>query len=192
MVDAAKAGFRAHGMVATGFTEVLAASGAARGAIYHHFPGGKDELAVAVVASTADNVEAAIRMLFASSTSPVQALAAAIDLVAAAVEQREGFGCAIAPAVLEASGRRTILGAADDAFTRWQRAIREGFESFDDALADPDAVASLVVASLEGALILSRAAGTSEPVRRVGLALMSLLAPPAPVARPGRRTDGSS
>lgn len=187
MVDAAKSGFRSHGMVATGFTEVLAASGAARGAIYHHFPGGKDELAVAVVASTADNVEAAIRMLFANSTSPGQALAAAIDLVAVAVEQRDGFGCAIAPAVLEASGRRAILDAADDAFTRWQRAIREGFESFGHPSdVDLDAVASLVIASLEGALILSRAAGTSEPVRRVGSALTALLTPSRPVARTGR------
>ena len=125
MIDAAKAGFRAHGSVATGLTEVLASSGAARGAIYHHFPGGKEELAAAVVVSTADNVEAAIRMLFATSTSPVEALAGAIDLVATAVEQRQGFGCAIAPAVLEASGSRAILDAADDAFTRWQTAIRD-------------------------------------------------------------------
>lgn len=179
MIDAAKSGFRTHGMVATGFTEVLAASGAARGAIYHHFPGGKDELAAAVVASTADNVEVAIRTLFGTSASLRDALVTAIDLVAAAVDHRESFGCAIAPAVLEASGSQAILDGADDAFTRWQRAFREGFEAFDDEASfdGPDAVAALVVASLEGALILSRAAGSSEPVRRVGRALTTLLAP---------------
>ncbi len=187
MIDAAKAGFRAHGMVATGFTEVLASSGAARGAIYHHFPGGKDELAAAVVASTANNVEAAIRMLFAASASPVEALADAIDLVATAVEQRQGFGCAIAPAVLEASGNRAILNVAEDAFTRWQTAVREGFEAAADnyAVNEPDSsdIAVLVVASLEGALILSRAAGSSLPVRQVGRALGALLDPAV------RRTD---
>lgn len=180
MIDAAKSGFRAHGMVATGFTEVLAASGAARGAIYHHFPGGKEELAAAVVASTADNVEVAIRALFATSASPHDALMAAVDLVASAVDQRQGFGCAIAPAVLEASGSRAILDGADDAFIRWQRAIREGFEAFGDAASmdgpGTDAIAALVVASLEGALILSRAAGSSQPVRRVGRALTMVFA----------------
>ena len=35
---------------------------------------------------------------FATSASPGAALAGAVELVAAAVEQREGFGCAIAPA----------------------------------------------------------------------------------------------
>ena len=35
---------RRNGLAGTSFTEVLADSGAARGAIYHHFPGGKSEL----------------------------------------------------------------------------------------------------------------------------------------------------
>src|ERR1700677_5000056 len=32
------------GLQRTSFTEVLEASGAPRGSLYHHFPGGKDEL----------------------------------------------------------------------------------------------------------------------------------------------------
>jgi TetR/AcrR family transcriptional repressor of lmrAB and yxaGH operons len=175
MIDAAKAGFRANGMVATGFTEVLEASGAARGAIYHHFPGGKEELAAAVVTSTGDNIEAAIRALFASSPSPAQALATAVELVATAVEERDGFGCAIAPAVLEASGSTAVLQAADDAFARWQAAIVDGL----GAGADGADLAALVVAAIEGALVLSRAAGSNEPVRRVGRALAAVLQHPA-------------
>ena len=108
--------------------------------------------------------------------------------VSAAVEQREGFGCAIAPAVLEASGSSAILDPADDAFTRCQRAIEEGFEAADapPTVTQPDAsaIAALVVASLEGALIMSRAAKSSLPVRRVGEALTALLdARPIPTGR---------
>src|SRR5258706_15393460 len=33
-----------RGLQATTFAEVLERSGAARGSVYHHFPGGKDEL----------------------------------------------------------------------------------------------------------------------------------------------------
>jgi AcrR family transcriptional regulator len=172
MIDAAKAGFRAHGMVATGFTEVLEASGAARGAIYHHFPGGKEELAAAVVTSTGDNIEAALRALFAGSPSPTQALATAVELVAAAVDERADFGCAVAPAVLEAGGSAAVLQAADDAFGRWQAAIHDGL----GGEADGADLAALVVAAVEGALVLSRAAGSSEPVRRVGRALSAVVA----------------
>jgi len=185
MIDAAKAGFRANGMVATGFTEVLEATGAARGAIYHHFPGGKEELATAVVTSTGDNVEAAIRTLFIGN--PADAIANAVHLVASAVEHRDGFGCAIAPAVLEANGSRTILRAADDAFARWQSAIRDGLGSDlgDRIGADTSDIAALVVAAIEGALVLSRAAGSNEPLRRVGRALVAVVDPRPPESRIG-------
>lgn len=173
MIQAAKVGFRSNGMVATGFTEVLEQAGAARGAIYHHFPGGKEELAAAVVRSTGGNVEHAIRQLFAAGPSPAAALAAAVELVATAVDTQPGFGCAAAPAVLEAAGSAAILGAGDEAFTRWQAAIADGVRGH--VAADPDDVAALVVAAIEGALVLSRAAGSAEPVRRVGRVLVALL-----------------
>src|ERR1700735_3507260 len=37
------------GLQGTSFSEVLEASGAPRGSLYHHFPGGKDELVLAAV-----------------------------------------------------------------------------------------------------------------------------------------------
>jgi TetR/AcrR family transcriptional repressor of lmrAB and yxaGH operons len=173
MIQAAKTGFRANGMVATGFSEILETSGAARGAIYHHFPGGKEELAVEVVRSTGDNVATAIRELFAASPSPRAALASAIELVAAAVDAHEGFGCAVAPAVLEAAGSAAILHAGHEAFVRWQAAIEDAVgEQFGADAAD---VAALVVSAIEGALILSRADGSSEPLRRTGRALVAAL-----------------
>jgi len=173
MIQAAKVGFRANGMVATGFSEVIERSGAARGAIYHHFPGGKEELAIEVVRSTSGNVETAIHALFAASPSPACALAAAVELVAAAVDAREGFGCAVAPAVLEAAGSAAILEAGNEAFARWQAAIGDALgEQFEIDTAD---LAALFVSAIEGALILSRAEGTSEPIRRAGRALIALL-----------------
>ncbi|MBN9188978.1 MAG: TetR/AcrR family transcriptional regulator, partial [Microbacterium sp.] len=44
MADAAALLLARDGYQATSFTEVLETSGAPRGSIYHHFPGGKDEL----------------------------------------------------------------------------------------------------------------------------------------------------
>jgi AcrR family transcriptional regulator len=180
MIDAAKAGFRTNGMVATGFTEVIANSGAARGAIYHHFPGGKEELAAAVVGSTADNVEGALHLLFSGNESPIDALIAGVDLLADAFDERLGFGCAIAPAVLEAAGSTTIVDAAAAAFDRWQRVIREALAAAPaHSVRQPSSgdAASLIVASLEGALILSRAARSSQPIRAVGHAVAALLRP---------------
>src|SRR3989440_11061505 len=44
MIETAALVMRERGVEATSFSEVLARSGAPRGSIYHHFPGGKAQL----------------------------------------------------------------------------------------------------------------------------------------------------
>src|SRR5438128_498393 len=62
MIDAAVESLRRGGVAGMSFTEVLEASGAARGAIYHHFPGGKLQL----VSEAAQQDAAAVREHFAA------------------------------------------------------------------------------------------------------------------------------
>ena len=57
MVEGAMALLARRGLHATSFSEVLAATGAPRGSLYHHFPGGKDQL----VAEAVDRIVAAVR-----------------------------------------------------------------------------------------------------------------------------------
>ena len=45
MISSAAALIGAHGLSGTSFSDVLADSGAPRGSIYYHFPGGKKQLA---------------------------------------------------------------------------------------------------------------------------------------------------
>src|ERR671915_164180 len=45
MIRSAAVLFRQRGVEGTAFSDVLAHSGAPRGSIYHHFPGGKAQLA---------------------------------------------------------------------------------------------------------------------------------------------------
>src|ERR1700710_1526890 len=54
MVEGAVQLLAQQGLQATSFSEVLALTGAPRGSIYHHFPGGKDQL----VAEAIDHVAA--------------------------------------------------------------------------------------------------------------------------------------
>ena len=49
MVDGAMALLARRGLQATSFSEVLAATGAPRGSLYHHFPAGKDQLVAEAV-----------------------------------------------------------------------------------------------------------------------------------------------
>src|SRR5258707_2951555 len=49
MIDGAIRLLARQGLQATSFSEVLALTGAPRGSVYHHFPGGKDQLVGAAV-----------------------------------------------------------------------------------------------------------------------------------------------
>src|SRR5437762_2549986 len=49
ILDASTDLFRRQGFAGTGIKQILTAANAPFGSLYHHFPGGKDELAVATV-----------------------------------------------------------------------------------------------------------------------------------------------
>src|SRR6476620_8443879 len=50
MIDSAIVMLATRGLQGTSFSELLEHSGAPRGSVYHHFPGGKTELVAAAVA----------------------------------------------------------------------------------------------------------------------------------------------
>ena len=176
MIDAAKVSYRHHGVTATGFTEVLERAGATRGTIYHHFPGGKEELAVAVVKSSGDNVEQMIRTLGDRSTSPLEAVNAFVDVCVAALEGTGGaFGCPIAPAVLESPDVDAVLDAAAKAFDQWKAAIEEQLSRAGVDGAHVAQLATLLIAAVEGGFVLARATRSASPMRDVGASIGRLL-----------------
>lgn len=185
MIDAAKASFRARGVTATGFTQVLQESGAARGAIYHHFPGGKGELTRSVMSSTGSDVALLIGEILARAPSPSDAVLTMFDLCIAESDRRSGdFGCPVTPAVLEADGDQDTLAVGDQVFEQWQAEIAAGFAAAGEEAEVAASLAALTIASLEGALVLSRAARSAEPLRRARGALARMIQ-----AGSGRSTD---
>jgi TetR/AcrR family transcriptional repressor of lmrAB and yxaGH operons len=125
-----------------------------------------------VVASTASDVGQLIDAVFADAGSAREAVAAMFELCAHAVELHGGdFGCPVTPSVLEAAQDTSILDAGHRAFAHWEERLDTGFRGTGQ---EPDvaaANATLVVASIEGALVLARAERSAAPVRRVAAAL---------------------
>src|SRR4051812_46277891 len=101
MIDAAIESLRADGVAGMSFTEVLEASGAARGAIYHHFPGGKAQL----VTEAAQRDATAVRDRFATleGASPADVVRAFFEAVRPVVQRSTtGRGCAVAAVAMAA------------------------------------------------------------------------------------------
>ena len=165
MIHAASELFRQRGYHATAFSDVVEESGAPRGSIYFHFPGGKQELAREAIARAADEIEDMVHQAASHAHDPASLIQALAEIQVQRLEA-SGYcsGCAIATMVLELAPQDEELSAEfDKVFTRWRTALVGHLRSWG---VDPQravALADLIMAVFEGALVLSRAARSSEP-----------------------------
>ena len=165
MIDAAVALFSRQGYAATSFNDIIEHSGAPRGSIYHHFPGGKAELAVEAVRSTGERV----RRGLAAATAQGSASEAVRLFVTTLAEALRGSdfhaGCAVAGVVLDtAADDDAVLDAGSAAFDTWRDALAEIFRREGASPAKARRLAVFVVAATEGA----RAERGIQPLTDVG------------------------
>jgi TetR/AcrR family transcriptional repressor of lmrAB and yxaGH operons len=177
MVEAAFELFRKRGYHATAFSDVVRESGAPRGSIYFHFPGGKQELAREAIALAGDEIEEMVKAAARRAEDPGSLVRALGEIVAKRLEE-SGYqsGCSIATMVLELAPTDEELSAEFDAvFARWRSALVGQFEAMGVALEPAAVLADLVMSAIEGALVLSRAARGPEPFRSTVDALAAVV-----------------
>jgi TetR/AcrR family transcriptional regulator, lmrAB and yxaGH operons repressor len=174
MIDAAIEELRRHGVAGMSFTDVLEASGAARGAIYHHFPGGKAQLVVEAASPNAEQVRGNLAAL--PGSAPLEVVRSFLDLVRPVVEASVGgSGCAVAALTVGAStSDGEMREAADQAFTSWTDALAERLAVSGLAPGEAGELATTLLIVLEGAHVLSRAAASIEPFDRAARTVLAL------------------
>jgi len=170
MIEAAVHAMRRDGVERMSFTNVLRESGAARGAIYHHFPGGKDQLVAEAATDNGQQVRALLAQLPAES--PAGVTRGFLALIRPVVqESAAGSGCAVAAAAMASSGfdddrldgarhrADALHDAASGAIGSWIDELAGRYVAA--GLADPEArgLASSLITILEGAHVLARATG---------------------------------
>lgn len=168
---------------------MIESTGAPRGSIYHHFPGGKAQLAGEAVDYVGSLARGAIEASL-NDDDPIAAQRAFVELWRADFE-RSGHraGCPIVAVAVENHDEPPeLLDAAARAFERWRTAFAA---SLSDAGVPPERatrLATLVVSAVEGAIVLSRA--QRDPARwstsRASSRARSRRRCPADRARPAR------
>lgn len=176
MVDAAIVALRRHGVSGTSFTEVLADSGAARGAIYHHFPGGKRQLVAEAAARNGEQVREHLAEL--AGVTPARVVESFLEAVGPVVAQSaDGSGCAVAAVTVDPAPEAPELRAvAAAAFEGWVDALTHAL--IDAGLERPDAedLAEHLITLLEGAHVLCRASGDTQPFDAAARSMTTLVA----------------
>ena len=115
MIDGAAVLLAKRGLQGASFSEVLEATGAPRGSIYHHFPGGKDELVAAAIARVSERTLARLTELGGSAASLTEGF---LGLWRALLD-RSGLtaGCAVVA---------VSVAASDDLLERAGTVFRDG------------------------------------------------------------------
>ena len=161
MIEATVSALQRHGVAGMSFTDVLRDSGAARGAIYHHFPGGKLQLVAQAAQLNGLQVRQALADL--PTESPAAVISAFLELVRPVVRaSAAGGGCAVAAVTVGGGLESGLRQIADSAFSGWADQLAErlqasGLES--DRARD---LATTLIVLLEGAHVLCRASGNIE------------------------------
>jgi TetR/AcrR family transcriptional repressor of lmrAB and yxaGH operons len=172
MITAAAESLRRHGLAGTSFTSVLAASGAARGAVYHHFPAGKVELVSDAVRQTDSGVQAALGALSHDASSPSEIIHAfLLNVRSVVLEAAQGAGCAVAAVATEATPGDALQLLTGTVLGNWRSILARQLISAGASPTRAEEIAALLITTLEGAHVLCRADGSIAPFDQAAHAL---------------------
>jgi AcrR family transcriptional regulator len=181
VIDAAAQMLARVGLNATSIREVTKLAEAPLGSTYHHFPGGKQELLARATTMAGDKVEALLIELLKGGA--VHGLRQFLALWRERL-LRTGFraGCPVLAAAVEEPvevASSQPRAAAAEVFVRWQGHLATAFIADGHEPAAANGLASLVIASVEGAVAMSRAVQDVAPFDQVAAQLLKAAAPPA-------------
>lgn len=181
MITSAALLIRERGAHATAIADVLAHSGAPRGSAYHYFPGGRAQLLCAAVDYAADFVTDAIDR----AGTGVAMLDTAVGLYRRSLLDSDfRAGCPVLAVAVEAGDpdhkTAAAVERANAAFTTWRELIADRLVADGMPRLQAGDLATLVIAGLEGALVLARAARDVAPLEAVHRQLRPLLQTTSP------------
>lgn len=153
---------------------------APRGSIYHHFPGGKVQLAIEAAELEGVTIRETIERSL-EEKGLKETLAMFGEVFRRRVKNHpERLGCPVAAAALARPEDPALAAAATEAFTSWEAPIAAGLRDEGVDMQSAEDFAGLVVSTIEGALLRARAAGSEGPldsaIAGLGEALDRLLA----------------
>lgn len=167
--------FALQGVYGTGLKQLIAAADAPFGSLYHHFPGGKSELAAAAVRHGGAHYERIVAAFYDADSDPVVAtrrcFAGAADTL-----RRTGFAvaCPIATVALETcSTDEHVRTACHEVFERWTVGLAQRLEAAGVERGRARTTSLVVLSLLEGGFLFSQTARTTEAIEAAGEAAVA-------------------
>lgn len=158
MLDSAVLLLRERGAAGVTVDAVLAHSGAPRGSVYHHFPGGRNEMLLGALRNAGDYIATMVDESVAEGDA-VRTVARLVKFWKRTLTGTDyRAGCPLVAMAVDS--REQVPEAAEvvrEIFARWQASLATLLSANGFPADQAARLATLITASIEGAIILARA-----------------------------------
>ena len=178
MLSAASELFRARGYAGIGIAELLEKSGAPRGSLYFHFPGGKEQIGAEVINGFAVRTAARFRELDESGVDLDTFIVSVFKTTAKESKCCDFHGSCPIAAIAAGFGvdDQLFAVAIRDCFAAWEGAIVDVARTRGMSEKNAAIFASAFLAAMEGAFVLSKAQRSTAPHINASRAMQALAA----------------
>lgn len=182
---------RRQGYAATGIKQVVETADAPIGSIYHHFGGGKRDVAAAALRQSGAAYGELIGLLLAPYDDPAEGIEAAFVAAADTIEQGGWLNmCPVGTVAGEvADAEPALREVADEVMSAWIDAGTALFAARGLTDADARSLMYAVVSALEGAFIVARTQRSTDPILAAGRAMGSYARALTSPARAGATSE---
>ncbi|WP_245647108.1 TetR/AcrR family transcriptional regulator [Microtetraspora niveoalba] len=177
VVRATSALMQRQGFDGTGIKQIAQEAGATLGSVYHFFPGGKQQLAVAAVRHGDREFADLLREILDSEPDPAAAVMACTRSLAEGLRESDWVdGCPVTATALGTAGRfPDIQQAAAEAFEHWHALVLDKLRAAGIRDEDADDLAWTVINTLEGAELTAQVSRSVKPLEAAGRHLARLI-----------------
>ncbi|MDX1993422.1 MAG: TetR/AcrR family transcriptional regulator [bacterium] len=166
-----------QGYHATGLNQIIKESGSPKGSLYYYFPGGKEELTAEAINRVGQIVLQRIRNNLAAIDDSAEAISSFIENIAYNVEA-SGYkaGGPITTVALEtAATNERLREECHRIYAGWQAAFADKLRSGGMSDERAERLASVMIAMLEGGIILCRTSRSPQPLRDIAQEMAALI-----------------
>ncbi|WP_277584983.1 TetR/AcrR family transcriptional regulator [Psychrobacillus antarcticus] len=177
LIETATTLFQQKGYKTVGLNEILKACNVTKGALYHHFPNGKDELLVTCLLALKEDITTDIQTIFSKHLSTKDAIISMIDTLIHSFEKTGTItGYTFSSIVSEmATMSEEVRKACSDLYENIEhiyctKLLEDGFSK-----EAATAMSLLLTASIEGAMMLCLTQQSTDPLKTIAKLLPNIM-----------------
>lgn len=176
LIETASRLFKVRGYCGVGLNDIIEESGIPKGSLYHYFPKGKEQLAIAAINNTKTLVMEDIKAVFDGASNPIDAFQAYVyELSRVFGEGGDPIGSPIGTIAGEKhSTSEPIRLACEATFKDWQSIYTEKFLEAGYPKEQATSLATVFHALTEGGILLALTMKSGKPLETIAEQIPSL------------------